>query len=104
VAVVGRPDTEHSATELLEVERLSTALSADWLEHHALLPMRLDGDRLVVGTWLERVDPLALDDLRLLFGARASLERFNENDLHRDPSYLRARGRDRRGRDRGDDG
>ena len=81
MAVVGRPDTEHSATELLEVERLSTALSADWLEHHALLPMRLDGDRLVVGTWLERVDPLALDDLRLLFGARASLERFNENDL-----------------------
>jgi general secretion pathway protein E len=76
-----RPDAEHSATELLEVERLTTGLSADWLEQYGLLPLRLDGDTLVTGTWLDRVEPLALDDLRLLFGARVVLERFNEHDL-----------------------
>ena len=90
---------EHSATELLDVERLTTALSADWLEQHAVLPLRLDGDTLSVGTWLERVDPLALDDLRLLFGAEITLERFSEHDLRtRDPPRLRA-GRDDGGRD-----
>jgi general secretion pathway protein E len=81
MAVVDRPSAEHSATELLEVERLTTALSADWLEQHAVLPLRIDGDALVVGSWLDLVDPLALDDLRLLFGAHVTLERFNEHDL-----------------------
>jgi len=72
---------DHSATELLEVERLTTALSADWLEQHAVLPLRLEGDVLTVGTWIDRVDALALDDLRLLFGAGIALERFAEHDL-----------------------
>jgi type II secretory ATPase GspE/PulE/Tfp pilus assembly ATPase PilB-like protein len=72
---------KHSATELLEVERLTTALSADWLEQYGVLPLRLEGDVLAVGTWRERVEPLALDDLRLLFGAGISLERFSEHDL-----------------------
>ena len=72
---------EHSATELLEVERLTTGLSAEWLEQYGLLPLRVDGGTLVIGTWLDHVEPLALDDLRLLFGARVVLERFNEHDL-----------------------
>jgi type IV pilus assembly protein PilB len=72
---------EHSATELLEVERLTTALSADWLEQHGVLPLRLEGDVLTVGTWRDRVDPLALDDLRLLFGSGIALEKFSEHDL-----------------------
>jgi len=74
MAIADRPDIEHSATELLEVERLTTALSADWLEQYGVLPLRLDGDNLVVGTWLEQVEPLALDDLRLLFGAHVTVE------------------------------
>src|SRR5438876_840812 len=74
-------DLQHSVTELLEVERLTTALSADWLEQYGVLPLRLDGDALIAGTWLDQVEPLALDDLRLLFGARLSLERFSEHDL-----------------------
>ena len=72
---------EHSASELLEIERLTPALTADWLEQHALLPLKLDGGRLAVGTWSERVDPLALDDLRLLFNADIAIERFDEHDL-----------------------
>ena len=71
----------HSATELLDVERLSTALTADWLEQYGVLPLRRADGMLIVGTWLDRVDPLALDDLRLLFGARIELEQFAEHAL-----------------------
>jgi general secretion pathway protein E len=74
-------DDAHSATELLDVERLTAALTADWLEQHAVLPLRLDDDRLAVGTWLDRVDPLALDDLRLLFNADVDVARFAEHDV-----------------------
>jgi len=81
MTLTDRPETEHSATELLEVERLTTALSADWLEQYGVMPLRLDDGTLVVGTWLDRVEPLALDDLRLLFGARVRIERFSEHDL-----------------------
>jgi general secretion pathway protein E len=81
MAIADRPETEHSATELLEVERLTTVLSADWLEQYGVLPVRLGDDDLTVGTWLDRVEPLALDDLRLIFGAHVSLARFGEHDL-----------------------
>jgi len=81
MAIADRPDAIHSATELLEVERITTALSAEWLEQHGLLPLRRDADTVVTGTWLDRVDPLALDDLRLLLGAHVSLVRFGEHEL-----------------------
>jgi len=81
MAIADRPETEHSATELLEVERLTTVLSADWLEQYGVLPLRLGDDELMVGTWLDRVEPLALDDLRLIFGAHVALARFGEHDL-----------------------
>ncbi len=81
MAIADRPETEHSATELLEVERLTTGLSADWLEQYGVLPLGLERDELTVGTWLDRVEPLALDDLRLLFAAHVSLVRFAEHDL-----------------------
>ncbi|HLA90900.1 MAG TPA: type II secretion system ATPase GspE [Gemmatimonadaceae bacterium] len=79
--VNGPRAAEHSATELLEIERLTAALTADWLEQHAVLPLRLENGRLAVGTWADRVDPLALDDLRLLFNAGIHLERYSEHDL-----------------------
>jgi general secretion pathway protein E len=81
MTTVDRPETEHSVTELLDIERLTNALSADWLEQNGVLPLRSDNGSLVVGTWLDRVDPLALDDLRLIFGAEIALERFSEHDL-----------------------
>ena len=77
----GGPEKEHSSTELLEVERMTNALSSEWLEQQAVLPLRRDNGRLAVGTWVDHVDPLALDDLRLLFGAEIELERFGEHDL-----------------------
>jgi general secretion pathway protein E len=77
----GNGSGQHSSTELLEVERVLPTLSAEWLEQNGVLPLRMDGGTLAVGTWLDRVDPLALDDLRLLAGAQIALERFGEHDL-----------------------
>jgi hypothetical protein len=74
-------DLRHGATELLTVERLTTALSAEWLEQHGLLPLAIVDGVLKVGTWRTSIDDLAIDDLRLLFGAHVQLERFDERDL-----------------------
>ncbi len=70
-----------SGAELLDVERLTPALTADWLEQHGAMPLRFDGTTLTVGTWREAPDERALDELRLLFGARIAIERFDEEDL-----------------------
>lgn len=68
-------------TELAGVQRLSRSLSADWLEQHGVLPLQLAGGTLRVGTWLDSVDPLALDDLGLMFGADVTVEQHGEHDL-----------------------
>ncbi len=81
MTVVDRPEAQRPAADLLDVERLTTALSAEWLEQFGVLPLRLDGDVLTVGTWLDRVEPLALDDLRILFAADIAVERFDDHDL-----------------------
>ena len=38
----GNGSSDQPSTELLEVERLTDGLSADWLEQHAVLPMKID--------------------------------------------------------------
>ncbi len=71
-------------TELAAVQRLSRSLTADWLEQQGVLPLALSGGVLRVlrvGTWLGRVDPLALDDLSILFGAEVEVEQHGEHDL-----------------------
>jgi general secretion pathway protein E len=68
-------------TDLLDVERLTPLLSADWLAQQGVMPLRTDGRTVVVGTWRDGVDPLALDDLRLLFNAEVVTERYEEGDL-----------------------
>ncbi|MEP6835049.1 MAG: ATPase, T2SS/T4P/T4SS family [Gemmatimonas sp.] len=70
-------------SDLLDVDRLTNALSADWLEQHALLPLRLGDGVLQAATWLDHVDPSALDDLRLLFSASIMLTRADENEMRR---------------------
>ncbi len=68
-------------TELAGVQRLSRSLTADWLEQQGVLPLQLSGRALRVGTWLDQVDPLALDDLRLMFGTEVEVEKHSEHDL-----------------------
>ncbi len=79
-AINGAADLEHSATELLDVERLSLALTAEWLEQNGVLPLRLDQGVLRAATWLDQVQPTVLDDLRLQFSADVELVRFAESD------------------------
>lgn len=75
------PSGIRSSTELLDVERLSPTLSADWLETFGIMPLHREGDILRVGSWVDVPDASALDDLRLLFDAELILERFDEHDL-----------------------
>ena len=72
---------DDTRSPLDDVERLSSAISADWLESQGVLPIAVRDDVVVVGTWLEAPDALALDELRLLFGRPAALEFHPEHDL-----------------------
>ncbi len=81
MTAVSSGPTVRSGAELLEVERLTRALAPDWLEQYAVLPIRLEGRTLRVASWLDHVDPLALDDLRLLFDADIAVERYEEQDV-----------------------
>ncbi len=74
-------DDGHGASELLEVERLTAALTAEWLEQNAVMPIKVENGVLVVGTWSPAVDPLVLDDLRMTFDAAVKLQKFGEHDL-----------------------
>jgi general secretion pathway protein E len=60
---------------------VSSALTAEYLEHHGILPVTLEDGRTVVATWLDTVEPQALDDLRLLLGAQLQLVRAAEHDV-----------------------
>ncbi len=65
----------------LSVDRLSFELSAEWLEQHALLPLRREHDTLVIATWLPEPEARALDDLRLMFNASIVLEQHDETSI-----------------------
>lgn len=81
MTVTPSAESRHSVTELMDVQRLSPTLTADWLEQYGVMPMRIQNELLKVGTWLDTVDSLALDDLRLMFNAELEIERFDEHDL-----------------------
>jgi general secretion pathway protein E len=66
---------------LHEAKPLSTALTAEFLEHHGLLPLEKSNGSLLTATWLEHVDEQSLDDLRLLSGMRIELVRLPESDV-----------------------
>ncbi len=62
-------------------ERLSPSLTAEYLEHHAVMPLSREGGRLLAATWSEGVDERALDDLRLLAGLPVELVRLPEAEV-----------------------
>ena len=66
---------------LQNAQPISNQLNADYLEHHGLLPLGMDGDHLIVATWLDQIDPQALDDLRLIANAPIELIRLTEPDV-----------------------
>ena len=74
--------TEHDAAALLaDTERIAPELSAGYLEQHGILPLRREDGSFLVGSWRERVDEQAVDDLRLILGAPIELVRLGEQEL-----------------------
>jgi len=69
---------------VIAAARLTDALAADYLEYHAILPLRMEDGRLVVGTWLAEPDPQALDDLRMLFEGEVTLVQGAEDDVRQE--------------------
>ncbi len=71
----------NGASALQTAEPLSPDLTADYLEHHALMPLRLEGGRLLTATWAEVLDERALDDLRMIAGVPVALVKLPEADV-----------------------
>ena len=66
---------------LQNAESLSPGLTAEYLEHHALMPLALHGGILFTATWADVVDERALDDLRILAGVPVELVTLPEQDV-----------------------
>ena len=71
----------NGTSALQSAEQLSPDLTADYLEHHALMPLRCEGGRLLTATWAEVLDERALDDLRLIAGVPITLVKLPEADV-----------------------
>ena len=66
---------------LESTERLTADVSAAYLEAAGLLPQRLEGDEVILVSWLSDPDPEAISDLELVFGRRARLVAGDERDV-----------------------
>ncbi|HYU08615.1 MAG TPA: ATPase, T2SS/T4P/T4SS family, partial [Gemmatimonadales bacterium] len=73
--------TSHTALDLTSVAQLSDRLTADYLEFNAVLPLRVQGGRVDVATWMPEVDPQVVDDLRFVFDAEVDIVSGPEADL-----------------------
>src|SRR5438045_8829533 len=69
--------------EFAKVGVLTTQLTAEYLEHYALLPLRVQEPNILVATWTDQrdLDPPALDDLRLIFDREIELVRCAESAI-----------------------
>jgi general secretion pathway protein E len=69
--------------EFAKVGVLTTQLTAEYLEHYALLPLRVQEPNILVATWKDQrdLDPQALDDLRLIFDREIELVRCAEREM-----------------------
>ena len=71
----------NGTSALQSAEQLSPDLTADYLEHHALMPLRREEGKLLTATWAEVLDERALDDLRLIAGVPITLVKLPEADV-----------------------
>ena len=71
----------NGTSALQSAEQLSPDLTADYLEHHALMPLRCEEGQLLTATWAEVLDERALDDLRLIAGVPITLVKLPEADV-----------------------
>ncbi|HUG39520.1 MAG TPA: GspE/PulE family protein [Longimicrobiales bacterium] len=67
--------------DLHALEPLTDAIAADYLEHHGVLPVRRDGEEIIVATWLDEVEPGVLDDLAVIIGGVPRLVTLPEGEV-----------------------
>jgi type II secretion system protein E len=60
---------------------LDDRLASEYLEHWGVLPVRREGDRLLVASWKEDVDVQTLDDLAIIFDAGVELSLLPEDEV-----------------------
>jgi general secretion pathway protein E len=75
--------TGSDVLDLSGLAPLSDRLTADYLEFNAVLPLRVDGTRVEIATWMPDVDPQVLDDLRFVFDAEPVIIGAPEVELRR---------------------
>lgn len=63
----------HATLDLAGVTRLDDELAPQFLEHHGVLPVRVEEGRVLVATWREDVDEQTIDELRFRFGSEPQL-------------------------------
>lgn len=73
--------TTPATLDLSSVVRLSDRLTADYLEFNAVLPLRVDGGRVELATWVPEVDPQVIDDIRFVFDAEVDVMAGSEAEL-----------------------
>ena len=64
-----------------DVRALSARLTPEYLEEHGVLPLRIEGGTLHIGTWRDHVEPHVLFELEALLGARVRLRRMAEDEV-----------------------
>ena len=69
------------AGALANASPLTRKLSAEYLEHHGVMPLALENDRLFVATWAAQVDAQAIDDMELICGGTVVLLQLPEQDV-----------------------
>ena len=64
-----------------DIRALSARLTPEYLEEHGVLPLRIEGGTLHIGTWHDHVEPHVLFELEALLGARVRLRRMTEDEV-----------------------
>jgi general secretion pathway protein E len=68
ISVIPNEVRDLQVTALARVRSLTDRVGAAYLEHYGVIPLERRDDAIVVGSWIERPDIQALDDLRMIFG------------------------------------
>ena len=74
-------DAGFGTADLLAVPVLSEALTPEYLEHHGVLPVRLDEAEVLVATWHAQLPGQPAQDLHLLFDLRPRAVRLPEAEI-----------------------
>ncbi|HUG38899.1 MAG TPA: GspE/PulE family protein [Longimicrobiales bacterium] len=70
-----------ASADLRDLAPLNDGLSADYLEHNAVLPVRIEDGQVLVATWRDALEDRVLDDLRLMLAAEPVPVQLPEDDI-----------------------